>query len=81
MPFFSVLFDFDSQVLVLGLCFLAGGMRFSEQGFDASKPGSLPPAFSIVFTPTCSCYSGALIAAQHQCWRRVITSCVSLRPQ
>jgi hypothetical protein len=23
-------------VLVLGLCFFAGGMRFSEQGFDAS---------------------------------------------
>ena len=38
LPFSSVLFDFDSQVLVLGLCFLAGGMRFSEQGFDASKP-------------------------------------------
>jgi len=25
------------QVLVLGLCFFAGGMKFSEQGFDPSK--------------------------------------------
>lgn len=24
-------------VLILGLCFFAGGLRFSEQGFDASE--------------------------------------------
>ena len=29
-------------VLVLGLCFFAGGMRFSEQEFDASKINPSP---------------------------------------
>jgi hypothetical protein len=29
--------QYFATVLVLGLCFFAGGMRFSEQGFDASK--------------------------------------------
>ena len=25
-------------VLILGMCFFAGGLRFSEQGLDQSKP-------------------------------------------
>lgn len=29
-------FIIGNVVLVLGLCFFAGGMRFSEQGFDPS---------------------------------------------
>lgn len=33
----ETLLNRSSPVLVLGLCFFAGGMRFSEQGFDASK--------------------------------------------
>jgi len=31
-----VFFNSLPQVLVLGLCFLAGGMKFSEQDFDPS---------------------------------------------
>lgn len=29
--------NFILQVLVLGLCFLAGGMKFAEQDFDPSE--------------------------------------------
>jgi hypothetical protein len=27
----------EYAVMVLGMCFFAGGLRFAEQGFDASK--------------------------------------------
>ncbi len=29
--------DLIGTVLVLGMCFFAGGLRFAEQGFDASE--------------------------------------------
>ena len=29
-----------ATVLILGMCFFAGGLRFAEQGFDASEESS-----------------------------------------
>lgn len=42
-----------ATVLILGMCFFAGGLRFAEQGFDASEESSsllnLKPFFATTF--------------------------------
>lgn len=48
---FAYLGSLNSLVLVLGLCFFAGGLRFSEQTFD-------PSGFdTVVVHPPFDCFS------------------------
>jgi len=57
------------QVLVLGLCFFAGGLKFSEQGFDPSKFGTARQ-FLTRSENTCSCYSDSLLSFELERRRR-----------
>lgn len=67
-------------VLVLGICFFAGGLRFSEQFFDPSTC-----VYSVRYNARSevllgfSCDSNQLLAPQHQRQRHAHSGRVSLR--
>ena len=61
-------------VLILGMCFFAGGLRFSEQGFDQSKPNCRTT--TIVTKHYVSCEPGSFFTIEHQ--RRCTTPSSSI---
>jgi Ca2+/H+ antiporter len=57
-------------VLVLGMCFFAGGLRFKEQGFDASENDItlLRTALTVTVVLVSSCDANSFFALEHQRW-------------
>ena|SRR6266403_24156 len=68
-------------VMVLGMCFFAGGLRFAEQGFDASKTVSPPGVMNLAEYPNCpsfSCNADSFFTLEHQRWRCSHACCIPL---
>lgn len=72
-------FDAIILVLILGLCFFAGGLRFSEQGFDASEIQSTTH-YSLIKLSS-SCNTDLFVVTEHQRWRCIDSSCLSFFPE
>jgi len=54
-------------VLVLGMCFFAGGLRFAEQGFDASEtPPSVKDFANCYGCPSSSRNANSFLPFEHQ---------------
>lgn len=66
--FFSGVRTLINIVLVLGMCFFAGGLRFAEQGFDASEKdvAIVEDSADIYPSPSSSCDSNSFFTLEHQ---------------